>query len=262
MQTDALPSSVSPPVRMIARLDVKGANVIKGVHLEGLRVIGQPEKLARKYYDEGADEIIFMDSVASLYERNNLLPVVAETARNVFIPVTVGGGIRKLEDIKAALRNGADKVAINTAAVERPSFLHEAAKAFGSQCIVLSIEAKQRSPDFWEVMTCNGREKTDMNVLDWVARAEELGVGEILLTSIDKEGTQSGFDIELIQSVRRKVRIPIIACGGAGSAAHVHHVIASTGITAVGSASLFHYELCPIPELKARLRNMGIGVRQ
>ena len=183
-----------PAPRLIARLDIKGSNVIKGIHLEGLRIVGQPGPMARRYYDEGVDEIIYMDTVASLYGRNNILPVVEDAARDIFVPLTVGGGIRTIDDIVAALRAGADKVAINTAAIARPDFLREAAETFGTQCIVLSVEAKRRSEERWEVLTDNGRERTGVDVLKWVAEAEQLGAGEILVTSVDAEGTRRGFD--------------------------------------------------------------------
>ncbi len=250
------------PARIVARLDIKGENVIKGVHLEGLKLVGKPGDLARRYYAEGADELIYMDVVASLYGRNNILAVVEEAARDVFIPLTVGGGLRGLDDIVAALRSGADKVAINTAAIARPAFLDEAAKAFGSQCIMLSVEAKQRAPGRWEALTDNGRERTDIDVLAWVAEAERRGAGEILLTSVDQEGTQKGFDVELIRAVRERVRIPVIACGGAGCGDHVGAMLAETACDAVGCASLFHYDLCAIPDLKNTLSARGQRVRR
>ena len=222
-----------PPVRIIARLDIKGPNVVKGVHLEGLRVVGKPGELARRYYEQGIDEIVYMDIVASLYGRNNILAVVEETARDVFVPLTVGGGIRSLDDIVAALRNGADKVAVNTAAVARPSFLKEAAEAFGSQCIVLSVEAKRRAPGKWEALTDNGRETTGVGVLDWVVEAERLGAGEILITSVDQEGTKAGFDAELIDAIHARVRIPVIACGGAGTPEHVGALVETAEFSAI-----------------------------
>lgn len=252
---------VAPPPRIIARLDIKGANVIKGIHLEGLRVVGQPGDIARRYYDQGVDEIVYMDSVASLYGRNNILDVVEEAARDVFVPLTVGGGIRSTEDIVAALRSGADKVAVNTAAVARPAFIREAARNFGSQCIVLSVEAKSRAPGRWEALTDNGRQRTDINVLDWVVEAESLGAGEILLTSVDREGTRKGFDHELFRAVRACVDIPVIGCGGAGSADHVAEAVRADGLDAVACASIFHYDTCPVPALKAALHQDGITVR-
>jgi cyclase len=247
------------PQRLIARLDIKGANVVKGVHLEGLRIVGKPNDLAWRYYHDGADEIVFMDVVASLYGRNNILSVVEEAARDIFIPMTVGGGIRTLEDIVAVLRSGADKVAINTAAIARPRFLSEAATSFGSQCIVLSIEAKRRMPGRWEALTDTGRETTGVDVLSWVTEAERLGAGEILLTSVDQEGTRQGFDLELLAEVRKKVRIPVIGCGGAGN---TEHVIAALGVCdAVCCASILHYDLAPLSRLKHELAVKGIGIR-
>jgi cyclase len=249
------------PARVIARLDIKGPNVIKGVHLEGLRVIGKPGPLAQRYYAEGADEIIFMDTVASLYGRNNILGVVEEAAREIFVPMTVGGGIRSVDDIVAALRSGADKVAINTAATQRPELLSEAAKALGSQCIVVSIEAKQRAVGQWEALTENGRQRTGLDVCEWARRAEDLGAGEILLTSVDKEGTRSGFDHDLFKAVRSRVRIPVIGCGGAGKAEHVATALSADDLDAVGCASLLHYNLCPLPQLKQQLAAAGLIVR-
>ncbi len=176
--------------RLIARLDIKGPNLIKGVHLEGLRVIGDPQLFAQKYYQDGADELIYIDSVASLYGRNNLVDIVKHTAQNIFIPLTVGGGVRSVEDANLLLRSGADKVAINTACMSNPSLINELANRFGSQCVVLSIEAKKTSKGHWEAYTDNGREKTGKDVLSWVLEAVERGVGEVLLTSVDQEGTK------------------------------------------------------------------------
>lgn len=249
-----------PPVRIIARLDIKGENVIKGVHLEGLRIVGKPGELAHRYYTQGVDELLYMDVVASLYGRNNILPIVEEAARDIFVPMTVGGGMRSLDDIKAVLRSGADKVAINTTAIARPQFLREAAEAFGSQCIVLSVEAIRRAPDFWEAMTDNGREKTGRNVLDWIEEAEDIGIGEVLLTSVDKEGTKTGFDLELIAEVSKRVSVPVIAAGGAGSATHVAHVIGETGCEAVACASILHYDINTVGDIKQAIAEAGIEV--
>jgi len=251
-----------PPPRIIARLDIKGANVIKGIHLEGLRIVGKPGEMARRYYEQGVDEIIYMDTVASLYGRNNILPMVEEAARDIFVPLTVGGGIRKIEDIVAALRSGADKVAINTAAIARPEFIREAAEALGSQCIVISIEAKQRAPGKWEALTDNGRERTGVDVLEWASKAEKLGAGEILVTSVDKEGTKSGFDHDLFRAVRERVCIPVIGCGGAGSARDVIAAVEQDRLDAIACASLFHYGLCSIPDLKVALAGAGIAIRK
>lgn len=255
------PDAKAPPPRIIARLDIKGPNVIKGIHLEGLRIVGQPGPMARSYYDQGVDEIIYMDSVASLYGRNNILPVVEEAARDIFVPLTVGGGIRGVDDIVAALRSGADKVAINTAAIARPALIREAAEGLGSQCIVVSVEAKRRSEGRWEALTDNGRERTGVDVLEWVEEAEQLGAGEILMTSVDKEGTRSGFDHDLFLAVRRRVTIPVIGCGGAGEAAHVVEAARDDGLDAIACASLFHYGHSSIPDLKQALGAAGISIR-
>ena len=251
-----------PPVRIISRIDIKGPNVIKGIHLEGLKVVGQPGAMVRKYYEQGADEIIYMDVVASLYGRNSILSVVEEAAAELFVPMTVGGAIRSVEDIVAALRSGADKVAINTAALQRPDFLTEAAEAIGRQCVVLSVEAKRRDAGKWEALTDNGREQTGVDVLDWVAEAEARGIGEILVTSVDMEGTEKGFDIELVKAVRDRDSVPIIACGGAGEGAHVQMLLEESRCDAVCCASLFHYDRLPLPALKSELAAAGWEVRQ
>jgi imidazole glycerol-phosphate synthase subunit HisF len=250
-----------PAPRIIARLDIKGANVIKGIHLEGLRVIGDPGALAKRYYQQSVDEIIYMDTVATLYGRNNILPIVERAAQEIFVPLTVGGGIRNVDDITAALRSGADKVAINTAAIARPQFIREAAEALGSQCIVLSVEAKSRGTDRWEALTDNGRERTGVDVVPWVAEAERLGAGEILITSVDMEGTRKGFDHALFRAVREVVQIPVIGCGGAGSAKHVIDAVQQDGLDAIACASILHYDRCSIPALKAALGEAGIPVR-
>ena len=249
-------------LRLIARLDIKGPNVIKGIHLEGLRVVGLPSILARNYYNQGIDELLYMDTVASLYGRNNILSVVEDAARDIFIPLTVGGGIRSVEDAVKALRSGADKVAVNTAAINRPELLSELAAALGRQCVVLSVEAKARDPGCWEALTDNGREKTGVDVLEWVSRAEELGAGEILITSVDKEGTRKGFDIALVEAVRRRVSVPIIVSGGAGSAQDVVTLAQHEAADAIACASIFHYGTCPVPDLKSTLANAGCAVRQ
>jgi len=223
--------------------------------------MGSPGELTRQYYQQGIDEIIFMDVVASLYGRNNILSVVEDAARDVFVPMTVGGGIRSIDDIVAVLRSGADKVAINTEAIKRPQFLRVASETFGGQCIVLSIEAKRRDGEGWEAFTDNGRERTGVDVLDWVREAEDLGVGEIQVTSVDQEGTRKGFDLELVKQVRDRVTVPVVACGGAGKPDHLSELFTATDVDAVGCASLFHYDICPIPELKKVLANGGQAVR-
>ena len=205
------------PPRIIPRLDIKGQNLIKGINLEGLRVVGNPNEFAKKYYEQGADELIFMDNVASLYGRNNLYDVIHEATKNVFIPITVGGGIRSIKDANKVLRAGADKIAINTAAVRNPKIISELSKIFGSQCIVVSIEAKKINDKYWEVYTLNGREKTGINLIDWIKRIIECGAGEILLTSVDRDGTKKGFDTELIKVSSKICSIPLIVSGGCGS---------------------------------------------
>jgi len=249
------------PLRIISRLDVKSNNVIKGVHLEGLRVIGDPNILALNYYNSGVDEIIYMDVVASLYGRNNIFNVVKKAAQDIFVPLTVGGGIRKIDDIIIALRHGADKVAINTQALKDPGFLSLASKVFGNQCIVLSIEAKNRGDNKWEALTDNGREKTGVDVLDWVKEAVKLGVGEILLTSVDKEGTKSGFDLNLIDQVSSRVNIPVIACGGVGTINHIEELLIKTDINAICCASIFHYNKYSVNDLKKNLDKLNFNVR-
>lgn len=250
-----------PPPRLIARMDIKGENVIKGIHLEGLRVIGKPSVLARKYYAGGIDELIYMDTVASLYTRNNILPVVEEAARDIFVPLTVGGGIRNTDDVVGALRAGADKVAINTAAIARPELIREAARSLGSQCIVLSVEAKRRGPQRWEALTDNGRERTGVDVLDWVRRAEDLGAGEVMVTSVDCEGTRKGFDHDLLRAVRQRVTVPVIGAGGAGHARHVIEAIRDDGLDAIACASIFHYDTCDVRTLRGELVAAGLPVR-
>lgn len=228
-------------IRVIPRLDVKGPNLVKGIHLEGLRVLGKPEDFAKRYYQDGADELIYIDTVASLYGRSNLLEIVKRTAEHVFIPLTAGGGIRSIDDIRSLLRAGADKVAINTAAIHNPLFIKEAAKTFGSQCIVLSVQAKARGGGEYEALTDNAREKTGKNVYDWVKEAVDLGAGEVLLTSVDREGTGKGYDIELIRKVSESVAVPVIACGGAGSSEHIVEVVKTGKADAICAASVFHY---------------------
>lgn len=230
-------------IRVIPRLDIKGPNLVKGIHLEGLRVLGRPERFARLYYEQGADELLYMDVVASLYKRNSLLDIVSRTAREIFIPLTVGGGLRTLEDIRVALRAGADKVSLNTAAINRPELIKEAARRFGSSTIVVSVEASKSPDGTYEAYTDNGREHTGVNAIEWAVQAAELGAGELLVTSIDREGTGKGYDLELTRTIAEAVSIPVIACGGAGTVEHVSDVIAHGRAAAVCLASVFHYDL-------------------
>lgn len=248
-------------LRLIARLDVKGPNLIKGVHLEGLRKLGDPQTFARRYYEAGIDEIIYMDVVASLYGRNNLTEIVQHTAENVFIPITVGGGVRSVDDAVRLLQVGADKVAINTAATRRPETITELAEAHGSQCVVLSIEAKQRPDGGWEAYTDNGREHTGLDVVEWARQGQELGAGEILLTSVDREGTLKGFDVDLVRAVETAVDIPVIASGGMGAAEHIRDVVIDGNADAVAIAHMLHYDKAKVPELRQWALSEGLPVR-
>ncbi len=248
-------------LRLIARLDIKGPNLIKGIHLEGLRVMGDPQQFAREYYEQGADELVYMDIVASLYGRNNLTDIVRRSASDIFVPLTVGGGVRSVEDVNALLRVGADKVAINTAAIARPALITEVARRYGSQCMVLSVEAKRIGPDRWEAYTDNGREKTGLDVVDWVRRAEKLGAGEIFLTSIDQEGTCKGFDVALVRAVAGVVSIPVIASGGMGTIEHFVDVVKNGGADAVAMADVLHYKRLGLPEVRAAAQSAGFQVR-
>ena len=254
-------SIIPAPVRIISRLDIKGKNVIKGVHLEGLRIVGDPADLAAQYYAGGADEMIYMDAVATLYGRNSIFETVQAAAGQIFIPMTVGGGIRSLDDIVIALRCGADKVAINTQAIISPNFIREASQTFGTQCITLSVEAKRREAGRWEALTDNGRERTGIDVVDWVQRAEALGAGEILLTSVDMEGTQRGFDTELVRRVREVTSIPVIASGGAGGVEDCLTLVQESDCDAVALSSCLHYGASTIAEIKRHFTKAGFSVR-
>jgi len=248
-------------IRVIARLDIKGPNLIKGVHLEGLRVIGNPIEYASTYYLQGIDEILFMDSVASLYGRNHLAEIISLTANDIFVPITVGGGIRSAQDAKDVLKSGADKIAINSAAVARPALIKEIAENFGSQATVLSVEAKKNEKDSWEVYTDNGREKSGLLVSDWVQEAASLGAGEILVTSVDKEGTGKGFDVELMRQISKKVTVPVIASGGMGTISDIHEITSQTEISAIAIANCLHYRKISIKEIKSEIATSGFKVR-
>ena len=251
----------SKKIRLVARLDIKAPNLIKGINLEGVRVIGDPNVYARRYYAEGIDEIVYMDSVATLYGRNSLADLVKTSARDVFIPMTVGGGLRTIDDVDAMLRSGADKVAINTAAVRRPAFVAEVALRYGSQAMVLSVEAKRlRGADRWEAYVDNGREKTGLDVIDWVRQAVALGAGEILLTSVDHEGMGRGFDIPLVKAVTAVVDVPVIASGGMGTPAHALAVVEQGDADAVAMAYVLHYGKYRVAEVRRHLLDHGIEV--
>ncbi|MES3037946.1 MAG: imidazole glycerol phosphate synthase cyclase subunit [Bdellovibrionota bacterium] len=228
-------------VRIIPRLDIKGPNLVKGIHLEGLRVMGDPDQFARYYYENGADELFYMDVVASLYERNSLESIISKTAKSVFIPITVGGGIRSTQDIRNALKAGADKVCLNTAAIKNPSLIKEASSQFGSSTIVVAIEAIKQKDGKYLCFIDNGREHTGIEAVQWAQQVEELGAGELVITSVDREGTGEGYDIELVRAISSKVGIPVIAHGGAGSPEDIFNVIDQAGVTAVTLASSLHY---------------------
>ncbi|QDC51246.1 imidazole glycerol phosphate synthase subunit HisF [Candidatus Methylopumilus universalis] len=248
-------------VRLIARLDIKGSNLIKGVHLEGLRVIGSPQDYALKYYLQGADELIYMDCVASLYGRNHLSEIISFAARDIFVPMTVGGGIRSVDDATQILRAGADKVAVNTAAIINPGLISDIARRFGSQCMVLSVEAKQVGMDRWEAYIDNGRERTGKDVVEWIEEATAMGAGEILLTSVDREGTRKGFDIPLIRAVTSVVSVPVIASGGMGNLEDMAEVIKKGEADAVAMADILHYDRATIGDIRAAANALGINVR-
>jgi cyclase len=248
---------MSKSIRIIPRLDIKGPNLVKGIHLEGLRVLGKPEQFARYYYENGADELIYMDVVASLYNRNSLHNIIERTAREVFIPLTVGGGIRTIDDIRNVLRAGADKVSLNTTAIKNPQIIAEAARKFGSSTILVSIEAIKQPDGRYLAYIDNGREYTGVEVLDWAKRVETLGAGEIMLTSVDREGTGNGYDIELTRMVADAVSIPVIACGGAGSVEHIGQVIADGKADAVALASILHYDFIENNKFKVDMEGEG-----
>jgi cyclase len=248
-------------IRLIPRLDIKGENLIKGIHLEGLRIMGDPNEFAINYYQQGADELLLMDCVASLYGRNNLTDIISKAAKNIFIPITVGGGIRTVEDAIHLFRCGADKVAINTAAVSNPKLISEMAQRFGSQAVVLSVEAKKSSMNMWEVFTNNGREHTGRNVVDWIKEGVERGAGEVLLTSIDREGTRKGLDLELASAVTSGISVPVILSGGLGVVEHIRGGLNLDGIDAVAIADALHYKRLTIGQVRSYAEECGYEVR-
>jgi imidazole glycerol-phosphate synthase subunit HisF len=248
-------------IRLIARLDIKAPNLIKGVQFEGLRKLGDPNEFAKRYYDAGIDEIIYMDIVASLYQRNSLLDIVSRTCRDIFVPLTVGGGIRSLDDAKAVLRAGADKVAVSTAAIANPSLITDIARRFGSQCMVVSIEAKCRPGGGWEAFTDNGREHTGRDAVVWAKEAESRGCGEILLTSVDRDGTRKGFDVELLREVAGSVAVPVIASGGLGTVGHLVDAVRDGKADAVAVADALHYQRLTVATMRQALRDAGIDTR-
>jgi len=244
-------------IRIIPRLDIKGPNLVKGIHLEGLRVLGKPEDFARFYYENGADELIYIDVVASLYNRNSLHDIINKTAQEIFIPLTVGGGLRTIEDIRSVLRAGADKVSLNTAAIRNPEFIHKASRMFGSSTIIVTIEAIKQSDGRYFAYIDNGREYTGMEVFSWAKQAEQLGAGEILLTSVDFDGTGMGYDLDLVKTVSEAVSIPVIASGGPGRLEDIKRIVTEGHADAVAIASMLHYDA--IKKLKLNLDSFVEG---
>lgn len=248
-------------IRLIARLDLKMDFLIKGVHFEGWRKIGNPGEFARRYYQQGIDELIYMDVVASLYGRNNLSQIIRDAAEDVFIPITAGGGVRNLADVKTLLSCGADKVAINTAATLNPTVISRIADTYGSQAVVLVIECRRLAQGGWEAMTDNGRNHTGREAVAWAAEGVQRGAGEILLSSIDADGTGRGLDVELASAVSREVDVPVIVSGGVGCADHVVEGVEKGRVSAVAMASALHYNKLSVAALRTRLRVAGIQVR-
>ena len=247
--------------RIIPCLDVKDGRVVKGVNFVNIRDVGDPVELAKYYSDQGADEIVFLDITATSDARDTVADVVERTAAQVFVPLTVGGGIRTVEDFQRLLRAGADKISVNSAAVARPELISEAAERFGSQCVVLAADARARGDGTWEVVVAGGRKPTGMDLIEWVRKAESLGAGEILLTSMDADGTKAGFDLAMTKAVTDAVSIPVIASGGCGSLAHFAEVFEQTNCDAALAASLFHFGELTVPQVKDYLRTRAIPVR-
>jgi cyclase len=236
-------------MRVIARLDVKNEFVIKGINFEGLRKVGDPMAMAADYYAAGIDEIIFIDSVASLYNRNNLFHIIRKASEQIFVPITIGGGLRSFDDVSLALDSGADKVALNTAAIANPRIIADIARRYGAQCVVASIQAK-KTPGGWEAYVEAGREKTGVAVLEWAHRLCDLGAGELLVTSVDQEGTKRGFDVDLVAAINETVRVPVIAGGGYGNPTHLQSLLARTRPSAISVATVLHYKLQTVVSVK------------
>ena len=247
--------------RIIPCLDVRDGRVVKGVNFVNIRDAGDPVELAKYYSDQGADEIVFLDITATSDARDTVADVVERTAAQVFVPLTVGGGIRTLEDFQRLLRAGADKISVNSAAGARPELISEAAERFGSQCVVLAVDARARGDGTWEVVVAGGRKPTGMDLIAWVKKGEALGAGEILLTSMDADGTKAGFDLAMTKAVTDAVSIPVIASGGCGSLAHFAEVFEQTNCDAALAASLFHFGELTVPQVKEYLESRQIPVR-
>ena len=247
-------------IRIIARIDINNDSVVKGKCLEGLRKIGKPNEMSKKYYEEGIDEIIFLDAVASLYDRNSLIHILKQASKESFIPITIGGGIKTINDIKDALSAGADKVAINTQAVKNIDFIREAVERFGSQAIVGSVVAR-RHRYRWEAFVDNAKHRTHKDAIDWAEELEQVGIGEIMITSIDNDGRQNGFDEDLVDALTKRVNIPVIVSGGAGSSDDIVQLCKKTNCDAIAVASLIHYGIESISDIKKKLKSNNIGVR-
>ena len=247
--------------RIIPCLDVKDGRVVKGVNFVSIRDAGDPVELAKFYSDQGADEVVFLDITATSDARKSVVDVIEETGKKVFVPLTVGGGIRTVEDFTEILRAGADKISVNSAAVKNPQLIADAAELFGSQCVVLAIDGKSRGDGTWEVYVAGGRTPTGLDVVEWAKKGESLGAGEILLTSMDTDGTKAGFDIPMLKAVVDAVSIPVIASGGAGKLSDFADVFRESGCDAALAASLFHYGELTVPQVKEYLRAEGIPVR-
>ena len=247
--------------RIIPCLDVKNGRVVKGINFVELKDAGDPVEQAKIYSDSGADEICFLDITASNENRETIYEVVKKTSKNCFVPLTVGGGVRSIEDINKLLNCGADKVSINTAAVQNHNLIKEAARRFGSQCIVVAIDAKKTDENKWSVFTHGGREQTDIDAIEYAKISESNGAGEILLTSMDKDGTQSGYDIELTSKITKAINIPVIASGGVGNLDHLKDGIVKGGASAVLAASIFHFGIFSIKEAKEYLKSKNVSVR-
>ena len=246
--------------RIIARLDINNEYVVKGKFLEGLRKIGKPNELALKYYKQGIDEIVFLDAVASLYDRNSLINILSEACKEIFIPITIGGGIKSLLDIENLLKTGADKIAINSVIFDNPKLITEAVKRFGSQAIVGSLVCRKHRYS-WEAFKDNAKHRTYKNALEWAKVLEDSGVGEIMISSIDSDGLMKGFDLDLVKSISEIIKIPIIASGGAGNSNHIASVINDSQCDAVAVGSLLHYELESVGQIKFNLKKQNIKVR-
>tara|TARA_B110000444_G_scaffold77883_1_gene73657 strand:- start:3371 stop:4132 length:762 start_codon:yes stop_codon:yes gene_type:complete len=248
-------------IRLIARLDIKAPFLVKGIQLEGLRKIGDPNEFAKKYYKDGIDEIYYEDIVASLYERNSLLEIISKTSEEIFVPVTVGGGLRKIDDIEAVLRSGADKISINTAAIKEPKIINNVAEKFGTQCMVLSIQAKKNGSR-WEAYFDNGREKSGLDAIEWAIEGEKRGAGEIIITSVDREGTERGYDAELIRAITDSVAVPVIASGGMGKFEDIKSAVKNGNADAVAIANCLHYNKMSVREIREYCLKNQILVRK